>query len=110
MDAVALAAGERPHLLLLVAALEAEPGAVRARGDLAFSERELLFAARNFLPDVVVALERLARLIDVRDLHGVADAEGAAVGLLLPDEHAKQRRLARAVRPDHADDTAPRQP
>ena len=42
-------------------------------------------------------------------LHGFANLQRAAVGLLLPGDHPEQRRLAGAVRPDHADDAAARQ-
>src|SRR5439155_10899207 len=45
-----------------------------------------------------------AALVDVRDLHAVADAEGPPVRLLLADDHPEQRGLARAVGADHADD------
>ena len=50
-----------------------------------------------------------ARLVDVGELHRVADAERARVRLLLARDHAEERRLAGAVRPDHADDAAGRQ-
>ncbi|MBA7704973.1 hypothetical protein ES703_113796 [subsurface metagenome] len=42
-------------------------------------------------------------------MHGLADGDGALVGLLLPGDHAEQRGLAGAVRTDHADDAAGRQ-
>ena len=55
------------------------------------------------------AIERVAALIDVADLHRLAEPQRAAVGLLLPGDHPEQRRLAGAVRADHADDAAARQ-
>ena len=48
-------------------------------------------------------------LIDVADLHRLAQAERAGIRLLLPDHHPEQRRLAGAVRPDDPDDAARRQ-
>ena len=57
----------------------------------------------------LVGVERVARLIDVADLHGLAEPQRAAVGLLLPGDHPEQRRLAGAVRADDADDAAARQ-
>src|SRR3546814_2745631 len=51
----------------------------------------------------------MARLVAIAERHRVADAELAAVRRLLRGDHAKQRRLARAVRPDDADDAARRQ-
>src|SRR5262249_32975311 len=44
-----------------------------------------------------------------RELDGLAEAEAAAVGSLLAGDHPEQRRLAGAVRADHADDPAGRQ-
>src|SRR5262249_19775310 len=52
------------------------------------------------------SVERFARLIDVRELDRRPDLERTTIGLFLPDQHAKQRRLAGAVRADHADDAA----
>ena len=48
-------------------------------------------------------------LVDVRELDGRPDAQLAVVGLLGAGEHAEQRRLARAVRADDADDAGRRQ-
>ena len=42
-------------------------------------------------------------------MHRLADLDRAAVRLLLPGDHAEQRRLAGAVRTDDADDAAGRQ-
>ena len=69
----------------------------------------LVEAAGDFLPDVLLAVERVARLIDIAELHRLADLDGAGVGLLLAGDHAEQRGLAGAVRADHADDAAGRQ-
>ena len=54
-------------------------------------------------------VERVAALVDVADLHGLAEPERAGVRLLLSRDHPEQRRLAGAVRPDDADDAAARQ-
>src|SRR5690606_22698516 len=97
-------------LLLLVRAAEVEPRAVRARVHLALAaEQDLLLAVGDLLPDGLVRVERVARLVDVGELHRLADAQRARVRLLLADDHAEQRRLAGAVRADHADDAAGRQ-
>src|SRR5579883_546003 len=109
MHTVAFAARERPDLLLLVRALEVEGAAVGARIDLALAELELVEAAGDFLPDGRVAVERIARLIDIAEMHGLADLDRAGVGLVLAGDHAEQRGLAGAVRADHADDAARRE-
>ena len=65
--------------------------------------------AGDLLPDGLVGVERVARLVDVGHLHGLADAQRARVGLLLAGDHPEERRLARAVGADDADDAAGRQ-
>jgi hypothetical protein len=51
----------------------------------------------------------VAALIDIGELDGLADADGAAVRLLLADDHFKQGGLAGAVGADHTHDAAGRQ-
>src|ERR1700732_1341752 len=109
MDAVALAARDVAYLLLLVGALEIERRAIAARIDLALAEKNEFVAAGNFLPHALLAVERVARLVDIAEMHALADRDGALVRLLLPGDHAEQRGLAGAVRTDHADDAAGRQ-
>ena len=55
---------------------------------------------------VLRAVQGVAVLIDVGRHDRVADAQLAAVGLLLADDHPEQRRLAGAVGADDADDAA----
>src|SRR5690348_6721027 len=74
MHAVSLAAGELPHFFLLVAALEIEGADISAALYVALSELEHVKAARNLLPHRLVAIERLARLVDVADLYRISDA------------------------------------
>ena len=83
MQAVALAARELADLLLLVGAAEVERRGVLARVDPAVADLDLVGAAGDLLPDRVVVVERVARLVDVGELDGVADPQRAAVGLLL---------------------------
>ena len=104
---VALAARQVLHLLLLVGALEAEARGVGSRVHLALAHHhDVLAAVRDLLPDVALALQALAALVDVGELDRVADAQRARVGLLLADDHAEQGGLAGAVRPDDAHDAA----
>src|SRR3546814_17304174 len=56
----------------------------------------------------VLSAARVSALVDIAELHGVADAQAAAVGLLLAGDHAEQRGLAGAVGADDADDGARR--
>src|SRR6516164_6833082 len=106
MHAVALAARQRADLLLLVGALEIEVGAIGARIHLALAEQDNVLPARDFLPDILLAVERVARLIDIAEMDRFADLDRALVRFFLPDDHAEQRGLAGAVRTDHADDAA----
>src|SRR3954453_14086124 len=109
VHAVAHAAAQRPDLLLLVGALEVEARAVGARVHLAVAHLDLVHAAGDLLPDGLVGVERVARLVDVGELDAVADDQVAGVGLLGAGDHLEQRRLARAVGADDADDRAARQ-
>jgi hypothetical protein len=65
MHPVALAARERADLLLLVAALEVEGRAIGARVHLVLAELDDVVAAGDFLPDGLVAIERIAALVDI---------------------------------------------
>ena len=70
------------------------------------AEGEDIEAVRDFFPDIVIGIERIAALIDIAELHRFADRDIAIVGLFLAGDQFEQCRLARAVRPDHADDAA----
>src|SRR5207245_786488 len=70
---------------------------------------DLVASARDFFEDGLVAVERVAALIDVPDRHRLAESERAAVWLLRARNHPEQRRLAGAVGSDDADDAATRQ-
>ena len=98
-----------PTFRCCVAALEVEPRHVGARRDLALAQLDLVVAAGDLLAHGLVRVERLAALVDVADLHRLADPQRARVRLLLSGDHPEQRRLAGAVRADHADDAAARQ-
>src|SRR5690606_3987081 len=105
VEPAALAAGEDADGLLLVAAGEVEPAEVGAAVDLAAAEADHVEPVGDLLPDGLLGVERPV-LVDVSELDGLADAEAPGVGLDLARDHAEERRLARAVGPDHADDAA----
>src|SRR3546814_7429885 len=90
-------------------ALEVEVGYVGAAVDLAVAHLHELRAAGYLLVDGVVAHEAVAALVEVGEVDRLAHLEGAAVGLLLAGDHPEQRRLAGAVRTDHADDAGGRE-
>src|SRR5262249_20836845 len=69
-----------------------------------------LSTVRELLPDTLLAAERLTRLVHIGELDRLADREFALIGLLLSDNHAKQRCLASSIGADHAYDSAARQP
>src|SRR5690606_22662792 len=102
------AARQLADLLLLVGALEVEGADIGASLHLMLADRHHVVAARDFLPDILVRIERVAALIDIAEADGVADRHAAFVGLFLPGDQLEQRRLARAVRTDDADDAARR--
>src|SRR5262245_50034584 len=105
MDPVALTAGERTDLLLLVSALEIEIGAIGARVHLLLAEEDHVVAAGNFLPDVLLAVEGVARLVHVSEVYGIANPDRALIGFLLARDHAEQCGLASPVGPDDAYNT-----
>ena len=65
--------------------------------------------AGDFLPDGVLVIERLARLVDVRELDAGSQADFTGIGLLDAGQHAKQGGLAGTVRTNDADDATGRQ-
>src|SRR5262249_45223673 len=73
------------------------------------AELDQLLAAGDLLPHRLLAIERFAALVDIAELRRLADLDRASVRLLLFGDQAEQRRLAGAVRADHADDAARRQ-
>src|SRR4051812_40981132 len=109
MYPVAFAARQRADLFLLVAALEVERRAIAARIDFLLAEQDQLITAGDFFPHRLLAVEVVARLVDVTEMHALADGDGALVRLLLLCDHAEQRGLAGAVGADHADNAARRQ-
>ena len=68
VDAVALAARQQADLLLLVGALEVEGAGIDAGVHLHVAEVDDLGPAGDFLPDGLVGVERVARLVDVGQL------------------------------------------
>src|SRR3546814_11227917 len=75
MHPVALAARELADLLLLVGAAEVEGADIGAALHLALTEVDLRLALADLLPNRLVGRQRIARLVDIAELHRVADAE-----------------------------------
>src|SRR5215471_1738545 len=109
MHAVPLAAGELTDLLLLVRAFEIEPADIGARLHFAIAKLDHIIAAGDLLEHRLLAIERVARLIDIAELDCLADADRTVVGPVLAHDHAEQRGLAGPVRPNHADNSSGRQ-
>src|SRR5208337_5561732 len=91
MNTVALAAGKLADLLLLVGALEVEGADIGSRVHLALGERDDVVAAGDLLPHRLLAVERVARLVDIAELDRLADLDCARVRLLLAGDHAEER-------------------
>src|SRR5215472_9030643 len=109
MDAVAFAARELTHLLLLVRSAEIEQCAIGAARHLAAAEVDLVPAVRDFLPHRVGRNQGVAALVDITEPDRLADPEGPFVRDLLAGDHAEEGRLAGPVRADNPDDAAGRQ-
>src|SRR5882762_3194595 len=109
VHAVALAAGELADGLLLVGAAEVEARDVAARRRRIVSDLDVLQAIGDFFPHGFLRIERISRLIDVRELHRFPHLQPAGIRLDVPGQDPEQRRFPRAVRPDDADDAPGRQ-
>ena len=108
VDAIAFAARQRPHLFLLILAGEIEARHVGPGRHLPRAEVDDVGAAGNLFEDRLTAVERPV-LIDICDLHCLADTDLASVRLFLADDHSDERGLSRAVGTDHADDASGRE-
>ena len=106
MDAVALTTGKLPDLLLLIGALEIIGANISARVDLMLAKVKTLITAGNFLPDILVRIKIITRLIDIAELDSRPDVDLARIRLFLPCYQTEQRRFTRAVRADNADNAA----
>ena len=96
-------------MLLLVGSLEVEAGHVGTRVKLAAPHFNRVVPAGDLFVSGLVLIERVAVLVDIAPLDGRADPNLAAVGLLLPGEHAEECGLARPIRSDDAHNAAGRQ-
>src|SRR3546814_15251680 len=84
-------------LLLLIATLEIEGPHIGAGLEFMLADGHEIMAAGNFLPDIMVGIQMIAALIDIAELHRIADFDGAAIGRFLAGDKLEQRRLACAV-------------
>ena len=109
VEAVALTAGKHLRRLLLVRALEAERGQVRARRHLVLADVDVVEPARDDLPDRGLGVDVLAVLVNVGQLDGLAHLDRTGIRLLQAHDGLEQRGLAHAVRADDADDAVARQ-
>ena len=104
VDPVSLATGQDAGQLLLVRALEPERGHVGPARDLGVARVDVRLPVGDRFPDVLVGGDPAAALVDVGDVHRLANADGPPVGLLLAHDHLEQGGLADAVRADDTDD------
>ena len=109
VHSVAFSAGEFADHLSLLDALEIEAADIAARGSLIVADLDEIEAARDLLPDRVLVVQSLPRLIHIGEFDAGSQANFAAIGFLDAGEHAEQGGLAGPVRPDDADDAAGRQ-
>src|SRR4029079_8895681 len=106
IQAVSFSAAQYAGALLLIRPLESKCRDIRAGWHLDVPDVDVIQPVGYDLPDVLGRIDATAALVDVTDLHGLADLHLAGIRLLLPDDHLDQGRLPNPVRPDHADDSA----
>src|SRR5262245_33936167 len=109
MDTVAFTTRQLTNLPLLIGSLEVELGDITPGSHLALAEHEVLGAAGHFLKNGLVIVECVPVLVDVGRHHRVPDAESAAVGLLLADDHPEEGSFAGSVGTDDTNEAAARQ-
>src|SRR3954462_928140 len=104
IEPVAFAAGQHARRILLVGALEPERGDVGPRRDLVLADLDVIQLVGHDLPHRLLGVDAATALVDVAELDGLADFDGAAVGLFEADDGLEQRGLADTVGSDDADD------
>jgi len=104
MQTSALAAGQVADFFLLIPTLEIEAPEIGARLHLETADGQYVGAIADVLEHGLVIGERLARLVDQRQLDRLADCNFTAVGLVLAGDHVKQRGLACPIGADDAHD------
>ena len=110
VDAVALAARERPTRFCWSVSLEVERAHVGARAHLALADHHPLVAAADLLPDGLAQASRARRATGRRRRASRSrPAQLPSVGLLFAGDHPEERGLAGAVGADDTDDAAARQ-
>ena len=101
MQAPSFTAREHTHELLLVAALKVKASEIGARGHRKLSDLKDVLAVGDRVKHGLVVRERIAKLRDSRQLHGVAEHNFTRVRFFLAVYHLKERRLTGAVGTDH---------
>ena len=60
----------------------------------------------DFLPDCFTAIQAVAALVNIGDLHRLANAQFAGIRLLRPGQHAEQGGFTGTIGPDYTNNTA----
>ena len=106
MHAVALTTRKISAQLLLFSSSETKSRDIRAAVDLHRPQLDFFLTIRDRLPNAVGWLHCISKLFDVTQLHGFANNKFSAVNFFATENHLKQRRLARSVWTNHADNRA----
>ncbi len=106
VHAIPFAAGQLRHFSLLIGTLEVEASHIAATGNLALAQHKVFRPSGDFFKDGLGAVKGVSVLVDVGRNDGLPHAKAPGVGLLLSNDHPKQRRLAGAIGADDADDPA----
>ena len=90
MQSVAFTAGQILHSLLLITALEVKAADIGARVHFIVSDLDDVETIGYLFPYGAAAVEVIAALVDIGQLHAIAQTDGAAVGLFGADQHFEQ--------------------
>src|SRR5690606_31748440 len=94
--------------LVLIAATEVEAAQIGPRRHLETTHVDDIGTIGHGVEHGLAVGQGVARLVDIREPHGLTDLDFATVGLLLTCNHPEQGRLTGAVGTDDADDGARR--
>ena len=86
---------------MLVAALKVKAAEIGARGHRKLSDLKDVLAVGDRVKHGLIVRERIAKLRNGRQLHGVAEHDFTRVRFFLAVDHLKERRLTGAVGTNH---------
>ena len=89
MDPVTFPPRKVFHQFLLVCAFKVKAADIGSRWGFIFTNTNEFVAFRNFFPNRMLIVKRIAALVDKTELNGLAQCYCAGIGLVLTANHAE---------------------